>query len=138
MAVVQSTHTSLTRQLRSVRGFDSYIFFLRLINLPVCITDSSIGAGFYRAKGHRSFYMGVLRFNLLFKFQMLCGFASIGIRNSFHPQLFPGGQTLFSLCKFFLDPLGFSPCMGQFFIRCLRRELVSGKLQLGSLFRILR
>ncbi len=95
-------------------------------------------AGFYRAKGHRSFYMGVLRFNLLFKFQMLCGFASIGIRNSFHPQLFPGGQTLFSLCKFFLDPLGFSPCMGQFFIRCLRRELVSGKLQLGSLFRILR
>ena len=28
MAVVQSTHTSLTSQLRSVRGFDSYIFFL--------------------------------------------------------------------------------------------------------------
>ena len=68
MPVICRAKPCLAHKFRVVGCLDPHIFILCLINLFMGVTNGSIGARLDRTQGYRSFYMGLLGFNLLFKF----------------------------------------------------------------------
>ena len=135
MAVVQGACPGLTHKLGTVSGFHANIFFLRLVDFLMRVTGCRICSRLYRAHGKGALYMSPLGFYFLLKFQPLFYFAGLRVGSCLHPQFFPGRQTRFGILQLFFHTLGPAPRLGQFFIRRLRWQLVSGKFQLGRPFR---
>ena len=68
MPVICRAKPCLAHKFRAVGCLDPHIFILCLINLFMGVTNSSIGARLDRTQWYRPFYMGLLGFDLLFKF----------------------------------------------------------------------
>ena len=68
MPVICRAKPCLAHKFRAVGCLDPHIFILCLINLFMGVTNGGICTCLDRTQGYRSFYMGLLGFNLLFKF----------------------------------------------------------------------
>ena len=135
MPVIRHAQPRFAYKLGAVGRFNADIFIFRLVDFFVGVANRHVCTGLYRTHRNRALYMGPLCFNLLFKFQAFFGLARIRVRRCFHPQLTAGRQAVFRLFQLFRCPFCFPSGLGEFFIRCFRWKLVSGKFQLGRPFR---
>jgi hypothetical protein len=65
-----------------------------------------------------------LGFDLLLKGQAAFGLTAIRAGFFFYPDATAGRELLPRLFQFCVDPLGFAPCIGEFFARRLRGQLI--------------